>query len=371
MYAKLLFLTIFLIIPVGYTLQISEVMYNPSGSDTGREWIEIYSDSTVNLSGWKLVTDANHILNKPPENGGMGLMMLESGSYAIIAQDASKFLLDYPAYSGTLIDSSWTALTNSEPKIVGLTNGNTTISVTYSIVNEGSAWCAGECTPSPGMPSEPVAVDQPDQNINQAPDQGQSETTAPVNQPMIISYPDEVYIGDVFEINISVVGVNTVYSYVYKDRTPVSLGFNGVKWLGSWDANKVNVSGLSSVVLKNIIENGTEPGNYTLRVKLDGSDISRSIEVFEKPFLKINKTKTDALVYTNCDGCRILIIGPNMTNASKSYTISVPGRYNVVLMQARNIISSQNVTITGPIKKIPLSARVSILIFILPKLRLF
>ena len=104
MYAKLLFLTIFLIIPVGYTLQISEVMYNPSGSDTGREWIEIYSDSTVNLSGWKLVTDANHILNKPPENGGMGLMMLESGSYAIIAQDSYKFLADYPAYSRTLID---------------------------------------------------------------------------------------------------------------------------------------------------------------------------------------------------------------------------------------------------------------------------
>ena len=131
------------------------------------------------------------------------------------------------------------------------------------------------------------------------------------------------------------------------------------------------MTGVQTCALPILIENGTEPGNYTLRVKLDGSDISRSIEVFEKPFLKINKTKTDALVYTNCDGCRILIIGPNMTNASKSYTISVPGRYNVVLMQARNIISSQNVTITGPIKKIPLSARVSILIFILPKLRLF
>jgi len=367
MYAKLLVLVVFLfILPIGYTLQITKIMYNPSGSDAGREWIEIYSDSAVNLSGWKLVTDRNHVLNEPPENGGIGSLFIESGSYAVIAQDAFAFLKDYPTYNGILIDSSWTALTNSEPKIVGLMNGNATISATYSIVNEGSSWCpSGECTPSPGMPNEvqdPVLPQNPySQNIS---------INTSITAEDIVSYPKEVYIGDIFEINVSVSGHNEVYSYVYKDRTPVSLGFNGVKWLGSWDANKVDVSGLSYVVLKNIIENGTKPGNYTLRVKVDGNDISKFIEVFEKPFLKINKTKNSALVYTNCDSCRILVIGSGET-ATKNYTLNESGNYNIVLMKDQSIISSEKVVIAKPAVKKQISGKLSLLIVILHKLRLF
>ena len=35
------------VIKQSYALQISEIMYDPSGSDTGHEWIEIYNDGEV------------------------------------------------------------------------------------------------------------------------------------------------------------------------------------------------------------------------------------------------------------------------------------------------------------------------------------
>jgi len=34
---------------------ISEIELNPAGSDSGNEWIELHSDSIVNLNGWKLI----------------------------------------------------------------------------------------------------------------------------------------------------------------------------------------------------------------------------------------------------------------------------------------------------------------------------
>ena len=38
---------------------INEVLFDPTGSDTGLEWVELYnaSDSAVNLSGWQLYPD--------------------------------------------------------------------------------------------------------------------------------------------------------------------------------------------------------------------------------------------------------------------------------------------------------------------------
>src|SRR3989344_1552964 len=43
-------------------IRINEVELNPAGSDGGKEWIELYSDSLINLEGWKLVNHDNKVL---------------------------------------------------------------------------------------------------------------------------------------------------------------------------------------------------------------------------------------------------------------------------------------------------------------------
>jgi len=88
-------------------VEINEIMYDLEGADSGREWVEIFNNSTneVNLSGWKFYDGANHALNVPPANGGQGSLMLNPGTYAIFADSAATFLTDHPGFSGIVIDT--------------------------------------------------------------------------------------------------------------------------------------------------------------------------------------------------------------------------------------------------------------------------
>ncbi|MBW2989876.1 lamin tail domain-containing protein [Candidatus Woesearchaeota archaeon] len=102
-----MFLAVFLITNVSADVVINEIMYNPPGADTGREWIEVYSNDSINISGWKFhEAGVSHGLN--PVNGSWIL-----DGYAVIAESPEKFMDDYPLFNGTLLDSSWSSLSNT------------------------------------------------------------------------------------------------------------------------------------------------------------------------------------------------------------------------------------------------------------------
>lgn len=89
-------------------IEITEIMFDPEGNDEGREWIEILnnSSSTVDLTGWKLFENqTNHKLS--------GDLILSAGEYAVIVDQEDMFRVDYPDYSGLLIDSFWDSLKNT------------------------------------------------------------------------------------------------------------------------------------------------------------------------------------------------------------------------------------------------------------------
>ncbi len=91
---------------------INEIMFDPNGTDSGREWIEIYNEGAAQLdiSAYKLSESGSaHILNS-----FQGDLLLDSHEYAIIADDPNAFLLDYPDYEGTLIDSSFSLVNTGE-----------------------------------------------------------------------------------------------------------------------------------------------------------------------------------------------------------------------------------------------------------------
>jgi hypothetical protein len=92
-------------------MDITEIMYDPEGTDSGREWIEVYnkSDIDIDISTWKLLeNEVNHRISGYED----GSTLIFPNSYAIIADNPSKFLIDYPIYSGILLDSSF-ALNNT------------------------------------------------------------------------------------------------------------------------------------------------------------------------------------------------------------------------------------------------------------------
>lgn len=82
---------------------INEVMYDPPGSDPGGEWIEIYNNDTFDcdIVDWKFFEDnTNHRLNLE-----QGSMIIPAKGYAIIADNATNFIVNHPGFSGTVIDS--------------------------------------------------------------------------------------------------------------------------------------------------------------------------------------------------------------------------------------------------------------------------
>jgi len=95
---------------VSAQIQITEIMYDIEGSDSGREWIEIYNGGDdVDLSGWKLYeNNTNHAL--VPQDSAV----ISAGGYAIIADNVTKFLADWPDFSGILFDSSFSLSNTGE-----------------------------------------------------------------------------------------------------------------------------------------------------------------------------------------------------------------------------------------------------------------
>lgn len=119
---------------------INEIMYNPLGNDTNSEWIEIYNNGTeiVNLTGWKFFeANTNHGLSL-----GQGEMTILPNEYVIIVQNVQIFLSDYSQYSGKIIDSSWSDITNSLEKYFAIKNSSGEIVdeiVYYPLAKEGKS----------------------------------------------------------------------------------------------------------------------------------------------------------------------------------------------------------------------------------------
>ena len=70
--------------------KITEVMYDPKGSDTGQEWVELYNPdaSAVTMvagsKGWKFNDGSNHLLVDPAaasNGGGRGSLTIPAGGF--------------------------------------------------------------------------------------------------------------------------------------------------------------------------------------------------------------------------------------------------------------------------------------------------
>ena len=99
-------------------IYINEIMYDLSGSDTSREWVEIYNagSSSVDVSTMKFLetpSASNHSISQV-----QGVSNIPAGGYAVISIDPTKFLLDWPSFSGNLFKSSFSSLNNTSGTVV-------------------------------------------------------------------------------------------------------------------------------------------------------------------------------------------------------------------------------------------------------------
>ena len=111
---KLILIFLFLSFQFAFALTITEIMYNPEGNDTGREWIEVFNNSseTINIlsgkNGWRINDGKNHLFE---EN-----LTVYPQEIIVIVQDKSLFLKDYPNFQGKMIQANF-SLKNESGKI--------------------------------------------------------------------------------------------------------------------------------------------------------------------------------------------------------------------------------------------------------------
>ncbi|MFW0838186.1 MAG: lamin tail domain-containing protein [Candidatus Komeilibacteria bacterium] len=106
----------------------SEIMYDVSGGDSGREWVEIYnsSDQVIDITEqWRFWDGSSHLLNTE-------IISLAPQQAAIIVDDPEAWRLDYPDYDGLLLDSVINLRNDGEELKLSFDSGETwSISTIY------------------------------------------------------------------------------------------------------------------------------------------------------------------------------------------------------------------------------------------------
>lgn len=220
----------------GHALIINEIMSNPIGDDGGREWIELYnnSSSTVDISSLTISIKGGSFVSVFPVSGGT---TITPDGYVVIGSTvsgATKFLQDYVSYSGPLLRSSIslvnTGATSVEIKIGGVTADALS---SYTAAKEGQTYSrfAGgfsSGTPTPGSENKAITEEASNASTNT------SSTTAtqaaiaqaPIPVSDIVLYlPQEKVVVAGAESNFSIFGLtragntieNLVYTWAYGD----------------------------------------------------------------------------------------------------------------------------------------------------------
>lgn len=120
----------FCLVPIcAHAMVFSEIYYDPKGTDTGHEFVEIYNDGDqpVDLTGWKLFeANTNHGLVLYSGNPVLG-----PGEYAVIADQPATIVNDFPGIN-TVFDSVFSL--NNTGETIALKNQSLAITdqITYT-----------------------------------------------------------------------------------------------------------------------------------------------------------------------------------------------------------------------------------------------
>ena len=110
---------------------ITEIMYDlTQGPDGGREWIEVFNagNSPVKLTDFRVVESGKS--HKITAEAGDDFVA--AGTYVVIADNAGKFKIDFPAYSGRLFDSAFSLSNSGETIGIADSGGKSIDSVSYN-----------------------------------------------------------------------------------------------------------------------------------------------------------------------------------------------------------------------------------------------
>ncbi len=117
---------------------ISEIMYNPQGSDTGSEWLEIANISTSTpyvIDGqWRFNDGSNHLLTV--RQGGD---TLAPGQLAVLTSNSDLFLQNHQGYQGILVNAAMSLNNTADVLALSIDAGHTLFATTTYQADGGSS----------------------------------------------------------------------------------------------------------------------------------------------------------------------------------------------------------------------------------------
>jgi len=99
-----LIINLFLVVLVSAEVRINEVELNPEGSDSGNEWIELYSNSEINLTGFKIINNDNESINLSQNINGYYIIsfqgqFLDNSDERLFLYNSSNLVFETPLIS--------------------------------------------------------------------------------------------------------------------------------------------------------------------------------------------------------------------------------------------------------------------------------
>lgn len=289
--SRIFLLTILIAISIVLTsspvsaLYISEIMYNPAGEDNNHEYLELYTDSEVNLQNWRIgdlrSNDSLSLLK--------GDFIIQGGEYVLVVESGFNFSAYNVPDSVTVLSSGSTIgnnLNNDKDTVFiydeslnlidsasytnDLANGN---GKSLQLLNE---WCEG--IPTPGKENNCIEA-MPDNGSEQtSPQQPQQEETqtsqGDVNYE--VAAPKEIYLGEEFKVRVKVLNTQDenvkveVWSYVYRGSKCYSCLRDREE---NADGETVSVHSSETISLKNTVREA-EPGKYSLKIKIQEEGVN-------------------------------------------------------------------------------------------------
>jgi len=176
----------------------TEIIYNPSGTDTKTEWVEIFNSGAADVvliegsgnGSWRFNDGSNHTLTLI-----QGSLTMPPGGYAVLASDSQTFLDSHPGYTGTVIDTVMSL--NNTSDTIGLSSdkGESFFNmVTYentqgadgdgnSLQLLNSAWVAALETPGEAALAEPIIDELENEEEANEPEPSSGAVSTPVADP--------------------------------------------------------------------------------------------------------------------------------------------------------------------------------------------
>jgi len=278
-------------------IMINEIMFNPTGSDNNHEWIEIYNNwPEINLSDLKF--NENNITHKTTLV--QGNILMQNNTFAIIADDAEQFLIDYPQYNKTLFDSSF-SLSNSG-ELLELQNATHTLYTVHyngSLIQEGKSlsYFNGSWSESVDFGGTPGKENSIIQDKNKK------------GLKISIYLADEIYLGmsytKLFKIE------NLDHTPGITDHINLTLGYN----ISNMKQENIVITDLNSYVTSNTGEfEPDSPGNYTLCGWIINATVDTNKNMICKQIKVIDTTKipcnisvgifTEKIIYENSESVK-------------------------------------------------------------------